>query len=387
MMQKKEKLKISLMTAGAFISYNVGAGFASGNEILQFFACWDFVGVIKSLLCGCLTTILFCVVIFKLGDLSQTANVDNAYVWIAGPVFGRLFRLFTDIMVISCFMLMFSGASNVLNQQFMIPDFIGALILGILTLCVSLGGLKRVESVLGYAGIIILVYITIFSVYTLIGTNVDIQNVNLIPTAVEKGIILRANIFQQIPILQKLSKYNSPEIEGILYATQCIIAGFPFYLELGKSKDNEEKSTFKSVLSAITFYLCISFVVVILIFNFQSIIDPITGKMYAFPTLAAINYLWHKGSFTYSILIFIGIFSTTVGYLWVISDRFFPKGEKTKKNNIFIVSMVLIGMILGKYIPFSKLINFLFPMIGIIGLFMLCICCAKLLHLKITSKK
>ena len=38
----KEKLNIKGMfiTAGALVSFNVGAGFASGNELLQFFGPW-----------------------------------------------------------------------------------------------------------------------------------------------------------------------------------------------------------------------------------------------------------------------------------------------------------------------------------------------------------
>ena len=40
MKEKKVGLITMLSIAGGFISYTVGSGFASGNEILQFFGSW-----------------------------------------------------------------------------------------------------------------------------------------------------------------------------------------------------------------------------------------------------------------------------------------------------------------------------------------------------------
>ena len=66
--------------------------------------------------------------------------------------------------------------------------------------------------------------------------------------------------------------------------------------------------------------------------NMDALINPVTGEMYVFPAVAAVHRLWPAGSWTYSILIFTGIFSTTIGYLWVLGERVFPNQEKTKKN-------------------------------------------------------
>lgn len=39
-MKEKINVKGMFLTAGALVSFNVGAGFASGNELLQFFGSW-----------------------------------------------------------------------------------------------------------------------------------------------------------------------------------------------------------------------------------------------------------------------------------------------------------------------------------------------------------
>ena len=369
-MGRKKEIFTSIMTAGAFISYNVGAGFASGNELLQFYGSWHLKGIITSLISGTITTIIFCMVLFWLGRMSEAKTTSESYRWVTGPVMGRFFRLFTDLMVFGCFMMMFSGAGNLLNEQFNIPTYIGPILLGILTLVVVLGGLKSVETVLGYAGVVILAYITIFAVYTLFGGKGDAANVTLIPDLVKQGKIWQANVFALFPfsVISELKNMNSPIIEGILYATQCIIVGFPFYVTLGKQSETEKEALISGIVAALLYYVCIIFVIIILVFNMDVLVNPVTQEMYVFPAVAAVHRLWPAGSWTYSALIFTGIFSTTIGYLWVLSERVFPNQEKSKKNKIFIVGMTVLGIVLAKRISFSLLINSLFPLAGVAGI-------------------
>lgn len=332
-------------------------------------------------------TIWFCAVIFWLGQISTKIEVENDYQWAAGKIPGKIFRLFTDIMVLGCFMLMFSGASNVLHQQFNMPFLLGAILLGIVTLLIVLGGLKKIETVLGYAGIIILAYVAVFAIYTLVGGKSSIENIALIPEAVAQGKIYQANILALFPfsLFPKLASFNTPALEGILYSTQCIIAGFPFYFTLGKGCKSEKQAVCAGVLSGIAFYLCILFVILILTFNFDALINSETGSMFVFPALAAVNKLWSAGGWTYSLLIFAGIFSSAVGYLWVLNDRVFPKEEGTKRSRILILVLTLIGVFVGNKIPFSELINLLFPVTGVVGFIMLLLCTWKLI--KILSPK
>lgn len=369
-MDRKKEILTSIMTAGAFISYNVGAGFASGNELLQFYGSWHLKGIITSLISGAITTVIFCMVLFWLGKVSKEQNTSESYRWLTGPIAGRIFRLFTDVMVLGCFMMMFSGAGNLLNEQFDIPNFVGPLLLGVLTLIVVLGGLKSVEMVLGYAGVAILIYITIFAIYTVISGKSDVANVALIPGLVEQGKIWQANIFALYPfsLIPELKTMNSPVLEGILYSTQCIMAGFPFYITLGKRSKTQKDALISGVIAALLYYICIAFVIIILAMNMDALINPATEEMYVFPAVAAVHRLWPAGSWTYSILIFTGIFSTTIGYLWVLSGRVFPNQEKTKKNKIFIIGMTILGVLLAKRVSFSMIINSMFPLAGVAGI-------------------
>ncbi len=380
----KKEIFTALITTGAFISYNVGAGFASGNELLQFFGAWDKSGIISSIISGFIFLIWLCTVLYLVGKKSPAKAATENYVWVAGPVAGRIFKLCTDIMVLGCFMLMFSGSSNLLNQQFGLPNIVGAIILGVVTLAVVLGGLKAIENVLGYAGIAILCYVAVFVLVTLFGGNSSADNINLIPDAVAEGKILRANLFSYFPftLFPSLKDLNNPILDGVLYSAQMVIAGFPFFVTLGKRASNTKQTVLAALLSSIAYYACIVFVIIMVVFNFDAVTDPATGTMYAFPALAVVNKLWSAGGWTYSLLIFTGIFSTAIGYLWVMSDRVFPNQENTKKNKIFIFVMTIFGILVGDKVPFSVLINVLFPFIGVAGVIMLIVCTVHLVKIK-----
>lgn len=67
---------------------------------------------------------------------------------------------------------------------------------------------------------------------------------------------------------------------------------------------------------------------------------------------------------------FIAILATVVGFLWVMQDWFFPGQKRNIKTNIYIIGLILIGVALGGVLPFSKVINIMYPLAGFVGLFM-----------------
>ena len=57
-----------------------------------------------------------------------------------------------------------------------------------------------------------------------------------------------------------------------------------------------------------------------MLLNFDSLTNPVTGEMYPIPVLAVINKMWPAGSWTYVLIIFVGIFTSEAGYLWSLND-------------------------------------------------------------------
>ncbi len=381
----RKKIMVAILTAGAFISYNVGAGFASGNELLQVFGLWDAKGIVQGLASGFITLMFACASLFTLGYLSPVKAATENYLWIGGPVAGRFFRLVTDICVLGNLMLMYSGAGNLLYQQFGLPKIVGSVLLGGATLLVMLGRMKKIQDILGCIGVIILCYMAVFLLVTLFGGHSSSENISLIPAAVEQGKALRINLFAHFPFTlnPELAAKNHPVINGMIYSSQVIIAGFPFFTSLGKRAASRKESFGFGMLAGVAYYACVSFMVIILTFNFDAIIDSVTGEMYAFPALAVVHKLWKAGSWTYSLLIFLGIFSATTGYLWVLSDRIFTNRQTSSAKKRFIVIMTVAGILIGNKIPFSALINIMFPLTGSLGFLLIVVSVVRLARIRL----
>ena len=86
------KKGISIVTvfaiAGAFISYTVGSGFASGNEVLQFFGSWGVPTCIVALLGAAFITLTSCICLFRIGSAKEFSTTSAAYNYVGGKVLG-----------------------------------------------------------------------------------------------------------------------------------------------------------------------------------------------------------------------------------------------------------------------------------------------------------
>lgn len=128
------------------------------------------------------------------------------------------------------------------------------------------------------------------------------------------------------------------------------------------------------------FCVCISLVV--LMFNFDCIYNPVTKVMNAFPTLAAVTKLLPSIAWTYAILCFAGVFTTVSGYLFAVDEMVFKEDVTSTKSRIFQIVLAVIGIALGGVLPFSKLINVLMPIRGVVGVLLIVLILVALVRLK-----
>ncbi len=375
MKNNKFNIVSAAVIAGAFISYTVGSGFASGNEVLKFFGSWGMPASILAIVGATLITLVSCACLYKIGSKISFDTTSDAYYYVGGKYLGKFFQLFTFVSIFGTFMIMFSGAGSVLSQFWNMPVWVGSVIMGVLSGIVVLGGLSAVEKVLGSIGIILLVYVLVFGVASLFTPSSDMSQASGIPEAVAAGAVTQANLFALPPLsfIPALANLNSPFLEGMLYAALCMVNGVPFIMALGKKTNSTSQAFSAALITTIGFYACVVFVLILILMNFDVVINPQTNIIHPFPVLAAVDKIWHSGSWTYVILIFAGIFTTTTGFLWVLSEWLFPGEVRTKKTNTFIIVMIIFGICLGSVLPFSTLINFIFPLSGLVGL-MLTVC-------------
>ncbi|WP_139488115.1 YkvI family membrane protein [Brevibacillus dissolubilis] len=132
----------SIPIAATYIGTVVGAGFASGQEILTFFTAygaWGTVGI------G-LATLLFIYLGYQMMVISHrlgTKSYESFNNRLFGPYIGRAINLIVFFTLLGVTTVMLAGSGSVLQEQFGLPYLAGILLTILLSLVVLYKGLDR----------------------------------------------------------------------------------------------------------------------------------------------------------------------------------------------------------------------------------------------------
>lgn len=143
---KKEQIELSLKVAATYIGTIVGAGFATGKEIVQFFS----VNGIYGLIGICVSGLLFIWIGTKMMLISIQINATSSHdfnQYLFGRNIGNVVNTVMLIGLLAVTSVMISGAGATFEEQIGVPRQIGILITIGITLLILSGGLKGVFSI------------------------------------------------------------------------------------------------------------------------------------------------------------------------------------------------------------------------------------------------
>lgn len=194
-MMNKKFLKI-LSICGACISFYIGAGFATMQEVLQYEASYGSKFFLVIIVVACIyiyTNISFATNGNRL-KLQRGGDIYKIYCGIfekkLGEVISTFFDYFSAFFCYMSFVVMCGGANATFTQQWQIPSGIGALFLTVLVIVTVILGLDGIVNTLGKVGPIIIIMILIVSICTAItGIPNYSSNVQIIDTGVYSSVM------------------------------------------------------------------------------------------------------------------------------------------------------------------------------------------------------
>ena len=144
--------------AGAFVGVIVGAGFASGQEILQFFTSFGVYGLIGCVVAG-LTFVFLSMVFSTLGQRlrAQSHEVVQA---LLGRHLGMVFDLLITFFLFAITVVMLAGAGSLLQQWLDLPEVWGSVLATIATVLIVCLDVRQVIAFIG-AVTPLLVFLTV----------------------------------------------------------------------------------------------------------------------------------------------------------------------------------------------------------------------------------
>ena len=156
-----------MILAGAVIAFTIGSGFATGQEIIQYFTAYGVQGI--------LTVLLFavCFVYYnynfaKAGAEERFEKGNDVYKFYCGTYIGTFMDYYSTVFCYMSFFVMVGGAASTLNQQYGLPFVVGGVILAALAIFTVVGGLNSLVDKIGMVGPAIVVLCIGIGVVTLL---------------------------------------------------------------------------------------------------------------------------------------------------------------------------------------------------------------------------
>lgn len=145
---------------------------------------------------------------------------------------------------------------------------------------------------------------------------------------------------------------------AIVYSGLNLIIATPFLVGVGSTATNKKNCIWGGILGGIVFMIAA------MTLNMGIMSDIQNTYITEIPTLYMAKNIGHIVGIMFSFMLIAGIYTTAVPLLWSVCDSF--SKEKTTKFTLIAFFCTVIGFI-GARLPFSMLVNIIYPMSGLFG--------------------
>ena len=170
---EKVSWKRVLILAGAIIAFTIGSGFATGQEIIQYYTAYG----VKGLLVILVFLVAFLYYNFnfaKAGAEQKFEKGNDVYKHFCGKYVGTFCDYYSTLFCYMSFFVMVGGASSTLHQEYGLPAWVGGVVLTALAVITVVGGLNSMVDAIGAVGPVIVVLCIAIGVITLIRDGGDV---------------------------------------------------------------------------------------------------------------------------------------------------------------------------------------------------------------------
>lgn len=327
--------------AFTYIGTVIGAGFASGQEIFQFFSTFG----INGLLGIFVTVILYSVFGYIIMDLGRQLNSFShreIIYFASGKHIGRIIDSIITVFLFGSMITMFAGAGALLKQQLEISSMWGSLLMGILTAFTLLSGMNGIINSMSILVPVLLFLIIGIGILSIWVTPIPLYviNITLSPSSLIHNWVLGA----------------------VLYFSSNIIMAISVLAPLGVNGGNKKAIQKGSMLAGISLGICAIVITLCLWGAIEKIIYLEMPMLYVAGRLHPILQL------IYILVLFISIYTTAIGCSYGFISRIALKD--CRGSQFIIIGFICFALLLSR-IGFSNLVKYLYPIQGYAGLILL----------------
>ncbi|ALO40046.1 hypothetical protein UZ73_18310 [Alcaligenes faecalis] len=331
-------IKNILGIAMAFVGVVVGAGFASGQEILQFFSSFGYWGLLGGVVSGLCFTILGMAV----GELSQVSvshSFKEGLYLICGPRLGVVVDIMITFFMYAIAVVMFAGGGSLMEQQWGVPAQYGSIAVMLITVLIVFLRVDRVMAFIGSVTPILVLMMIFLCIYSWNTRDLPLEELDVIAHTKPQGA-------------------GHWLVGSLLYVSYNMVVGAPFLMIAGAQATSRRNA----LLGGLVGGLLLGFLIVLISAGVFGRIDTIGSA--ALPMLMLATEQSKLLGTIMSVVIFAMILTTSVGVLYSFSARIFT--PNTRKFNIGTAIAGVLGLV-GAKIGFINLVGTVYPFFGYLG--------------------
>ncbi|WP_034133554.1 membrane protein [Pseudomonas lactis] len=331
--------KQSIQIALAYMSVVIGGGFASGQEVLQFFTGYGLIGIVGTLMSG----VLFAFLGMQIARMSSQMQA-NSHKEVLYRLFGTRIGLVVDV-VLSFFLygvgvVMLAGSGSIFTQEYDLPPLFGGVLMTVLVIATLCLNVKRIINLISAVMPFLLAMVLIITTYSIFSYNAPIETLDAI--ARENNKTVTGNWF----------------VGALLYASFNIAVGFPMLAVIGGMTKQPKAAALGGILGG----LGLGALILMLNIGLFANINQLQGI--EMPSLALAGRISPLLSVVMSIALVCMVYSTAVGMFFAFSARFAKPDSRRFKLVSAATVCVGLGLSLG---GFSKLVGTVYPLLGYVG--------------------
>ena len=286
---------------------------------------------------------LFGGIALQLGSYYRSDNHDEVFERIAHPALRRVIDV---VLVFSGFAMgfvMLAGAGANLEQQFGMPAWAGSALCAVLVVLTAFLDFDRIMKVIGVFTPMIVLAITVLTVYALARPHPGLAELDAIASRVPPAL---PNLW--------LSTIN--------YFALCVVGGIAMAFVLGGSVLRIGEARRAGRVGGIIIALVVGADALALYLNLDRVWDVNV------PALEIARSIHPAFAFAYTLIIFALIYNTVFSLFYSTARRF--SGGSTTRMRLVLVGVVALGYA-ASFMGFKRLVGAMYPIIGYLGIALL----------------
>ncbi len=327
-----------LRIAGAFVGVVVGAGFASGQEIMQFFTSFGVLGLVGALVSSALF-IFLAMALVTLGQAHAATSHKDVIMTICGPYLGALLDWLITAFMFGVGVVMLAGGGALVEQLTGIPRHYGSIAMTVLTVLIVCLDVRKVVSIISAITPLLVLMTVLVAGATVLQPTDELDVLAQAATAQPRGA-------------------SNWLLAALLYVSYNIVVSTPFLVIMGNQTTDRRVAAWGGIAGGVLL---------------SALILLIAGGMFAqvtelkdvpMPMLLLASKMSPLLGAIMGITIFGMILNTSVGVFYSFSVRLFTPGTAGFVWGTIATAALAFA---GSFVGFIKLVGTVYPLFGYLG--------------------